>query len=795
MLVYEGVQNSNSDIYSKTTTNNGITWSAPALIAGSELNETRPRMIRDNLNTLWLFYELGKETAFSGFYQSDIVYSRSFDNGNNWSDPESFTQYRGKDFYCEITLLNNKPFISFTSGRDFKVERQKFQLYYGIADETVDNNAPPYVQHFEHTPETPEPFQPFVVRCYADDETGISSVSLVTSLNGYKSDTLAMFDDGHNGDSLANDGIFGIMMNDLNIGDSRTYSFILEDTDFNSAHLNGSFVFIPLNFSQWSYRMDVNKIKLPFDNAGVIAAVGFFHGGTFDNIEFLFSAGFFLSGYTNNELWGNGVASSARIRDYYPGKVGIPPDDPKNNIYVVHSSDSPFGQSWQDWRYAVAIGADFYDGNEDGIYNPEDLNRNGTWDLNEDRPDIFGDVTAWCVFNDGVPFEYRQFPGMKPQRIEIQQTIFASGYYLTGYIQNIIFFRYRIINKATVSPVMDDVIFGIWTDPDIGSDIGYIDDLVGSDTVLNSGIAYNYGNDPAYGSNPPAFITNILQGPVSYIPGETFIDVNLNGVYDEGIDTPLDTAYHFNGLFIGSESFPGAKNLSASSFVHFIQSHPTVGDPWDHLQERNFMTGKDKFGNYLDPCTWNYGTVTGVNCNDVNPLFWYSGDPVTNTGWINNNPADQRMMINTGPFQLKENEPIDIWIAYIVGRGSNALNSVTIAKDINQYALNYYKSNFFVLPSDVDDDFVLLTDYYLFQNYPNPFNPLTTIKYQVPSISKVSLKIYDVLGREIATLVNEEKSAGRYEVVLNASAYASGVYLYRLAAGSFSEIKKMLLIK
>ena len=86
-------------------------------------------------------------------------------------------------------------------------------------------------------------------------------------------------------------------------------------------------------------------------------------------------------------------------------------------------------------------------------------------------------------------------------------------------------------------------------------------------------------------------------------------------------------------------------------------------------------------------------------------------------------------------------------------------------------------------------------DFELYQNYPNPFNPSTRIQYQVPFISQVVLKIFDVLGNEIATLVNEEKPAGGYEVEFNAEKLASGIYFYRLQVADFIQTKKMLLLK
>ena len=83
----------------------------------------------------------------------------------------------------------------------------------------------------------------------------------------------------------------------------------------------------------------------------------------------------------------------------------------------------------------------------------------------------------------------------------------------------------------------------------------------------------------------------------------------------------------------------------------------------------------------------------------------------------------------------------------------------------------------------------------LSQNYPNPFNPTTVISYQVPVSGQVTLKVYDMLGREIATLVNNKESAGSYSVKFDGSRLASGVYFYRLQAGSFSQTKKLLLMK
>ena len=97
--------------------------------------------------------------------------------------------------------------------------------------------------------------------------------------------------------------------------------------------------------------------------------------------------------------------------------------------------------------------------------------------------------------------------------------------------------------------------------------------------------------------------------------------------------------------------------------------------------------------------------------------------------------------------------------------------------------------------TDVEEKIITANKYRLSNNYPNPFNPSTKISYTIPQQSYVLLKVYDLLGGEVAELVNREIEAGNYEITFNASSLPSGTYFYRLQAGSFVETKKMLLLK
>ena len=143
-------------------------------------------------------------------------------------------------------------------------------------------------------------------------------------------------------------------------------------------------------------------------------------------------------------------------------------------------------------------------------------------------------------------------------------------------------------------------------------------------------------------------------------------------------------------------------------------------------------------------------------------------------------------------------------VGYTIGQGSDALNSVTIAKQQSQFVQQFYQSNFDDNLVSVEDEIANIpTEFNLYQNYPNPFNPSTTISWQSPVSSHQTLKVYDVLGNEVATLVDEEKPAGSYEVTFDAAQLSSGIYFYQLRVGNpstgsgqgFIETKKMILMK
>ena len=130
---------------------------------------------------------------------------------------------------------------------------------------------------------------------------------------------------------------------------------------------------------------------------------------------------------------------------------------------------------------------------------------------------------------------------------------------------------------------------------------------------------------------------------------------------------------------------------------------------------------------------------------------------------------------------------------YSVG---NSVNLDGIPSDLDQWN---FGENLVVhvidQPVNIKKEKEIPETFTLYQNYPNPFNPTTNFKFRIADFGFVSLKVYDLLGNEVATLVNEEKPAGEYEVEFDATGLASGIYFYRLSIGSINETKKMVLMQ
>lgn len=206
-------------------------------------------------------------------------------------------------------------------------------------------------------------------------------------------------------------------------------------------------------------------------------------------------------------------------------------------------------------------------------------------------------------------------------------------------------------------------------------------------------------------------------------------------------------------------------------------------------------------------------SVSGM---DLDYFFqqWIYGEnyPRYNVNWSNYQLNDSLWNLKINISQLTNTNPVFFTMPIQINIKRNSLPDtlVTIFNDQQNQEFNIaiagpissiqIDPNNFILKSinvtvDVDDKEQLPSEFSLKQNYPNPFNPTTIISYKLPAAGKVSLKVYDVLGREVTTLVNEYNPAGSYEVEFDASSLSSGTYFYRLTAGNFIQTKKMILVR
>ncbi|MCW8811206.1 MAG: T9SS type A sorting domain-containing protein [Ignavibacteriaceae bacterium] len=472
-----------------------------------------------------------------------------------------------------------------------------------------------------------------------------------------------------------------------------------------------------------------------------------------------------------------------RVRpDVYPG--GPPVDlswEAQDEGKTEQQVRDQYELDWNEWR--AQDGAPFIDIDSNGVYDPV-IDIPGIKDAAQ---------TIWFVANDLDTTKTQNLYGTDPIGIEYQATFWE--YTGSGVSNNFFFRRYKLINKSNT--VFDSMYVSMWSDPDIGQ-AG--NDFAGCDTMLSLGFGYNASaSDPIYEPLPPPAVGfKLIRGPL--IPGELGQDRNKNGVDDAKDQGITEDNLEVNGYI----------NLPMTAFYYFAQGDPNLGDP-----PLGTTAGANQFYNFMQG---KYGMTGTYFLNPVTGLpttYSLSGDPVTQSGWIDGiilPPGDRRLGLSTGPFQMLPGDHQTIVIAEIAAGavpGIDHLQAISLLKYYSTLVQDFYDNNFPVSVPNIADD-ILTKEFQLYQNYPNPFNPVTKIKYTIPSAGNpllggargglVTLKVYDILGRELATLVNEEKPAGTYEVIFDSHSgevrnLPSGIYFYQLKAGGYSETKKMMLLK
>jgi N-acetylneuraminic acid mutarotase len=311
-----------------------------------------------------------------------------------------------------------------------------------------------------------------------------------------------------------------------------------------------------------------------------------------------------------------------------------------------------------------------------------------------------------------------------------------------------------------------------------------------AETVLAGDFTYLFGGwngggslNRKYNLNSHQW-TSLANSPVEFQDYGLTAEV-LNGIIylfsDEGVfayNISTNTWTTKNSLSLGVEALNSVLYQNEIYIVGWgdlvFYKYTPATDQWTQLANPPYVVNACGFGvvNNLIYCIG--GNGTGNSGAEYKNIALYN---ITTNSWA------------TAPFELSSKRH---WMATAEYKGGLY---VIGGFDENGFAVDIVEQ---IVPqgtSDVSNESEIPDNYYLKQNYPNPFNPSTKISYSIPELSFITLRVYDVLGNEIATLVNEEKTTGSYEVDFVATDLPSGVYFYQLKAGSFVETKKMVLMK
>ncbi|MCB9260041.1 MAG: T9SS type A sorting domain-containing protein [Ignavibacteriales bacterium] len=496
----------------------------------------------------------------------------------------------------------------------------------------------------------------------------------------------------------------------------------------------------------------------------------------YDNLN-LYTASLFISGKANDKLkLSNGFGLIRGSYQFKPGKISD--SLTKQNLFLVNNDENPFNNSWIEWKKAVELGAEFYDGNLNGVYDPIDRNKNNIWDENEDRPPNLGNQFSWCVYND-LTDRTENYIQSDPLGIEIEQSSFINKKLIFSDLDRLLFVKYRFRNTGVISSQLDSCYLTIASDFDAG--IEYNKDLMGCDTLRKNSFIYQAYWDYIKKKEQAVFaFTKILSPPFFNKTNSSESNIIVNQGY-LGLDTIVNSQF-----------------VNASTIYDRRSGFWPLDEGLHELRNVQIIGGYQQF-TILDPCITDTSlyNIEGLSCSMVNPKFMFSGNPVTKYGWTSNWTNDHAVYISYGPFQLVRDKPIDIWVCYSSVKGDSLEDAYNKMLEIDNYAQTFYNYNFFIEPPTPSINNTDLNDYdfYLWNNYPNPFNNSTKIRYNLDRTEHTTLKVFNVLGEEIKTLVSEIQDKGVYEVDFNAENLPSGIYFYRLQQNAFFWTRKMIYLR
>jgi Secretion system C-terminal sorting domain len=300
--------------------------------------------------------------------------------------------------------------------------------------------------------------------------------------------------------------------------------------------------------------------------------------------------------------------------------------------------------------------------------------------------------------------------------------------------------------------------------------------------------------------------------------------VQINFTYSGGnIYQQIIESYTSNGWTNYSRT---TYNYYSSGYISNTISEEWINNNWQTSQQTKYSYNQVNKTDSILFLTWNGSQWQ----NYFKTRYFYSTDlseedsiiaqSWTGAKWLNSTKRIPTFDLNHNRVEyIDQNWEINNWVnsnrfeytfngySYITSADCEIWNNnqweygdgIIIFENPDGIIAGFYTNELYAYYSEItetrDEHNLLPAKYLLYQNYPNPFNPATTIKYSIPEMSAVTIKVYNILGKEIAVLVDEEEPAGTYNVSFNASKIASGVYYYTISAGNFNAAKKMILMK
>ncbi|MFN0157100.1 MAG: T9SS type A sorting domain-containing protein [Bacteroidota bacterium] len=421
---------------------------------------------------------------------------------------------------------------------------------------------------------------------------------------------------------------------------------------------------------------------------------------------------------------------------------------------MVRAVRTQYEKDWNEWPWQQ--GAPFYDSNNNSVR-----------DTGESPGLANADQVIWYVANDLNEALVGALYDSPPIGLEMQVTMWGYRTDIPPWSSTILK-RVKLIYKGTaLTPAnahIDSMFIAQWSDTDLG-DAG--DDFAGCDTSLALNYVYNgESSDKDYAMfqiPPPA---------VGY----------------QFVQTPTVSGDHSDSAIVDLQYVRGKRNVDMYSMIFLAPGGEEP--PWRYPSYYFLMRGLHF-----------YSAVPFVHPSLPNDTtrFWLDGDPVAGTGRLDgiiSVVGDRRIMGSAGPFTMALGDTQEIVIATMVAPGSSNIESV---RQLRYFAMHVRDDFHSLLDGHVlnpDNHLTLApTRFFLHPTYPNPFNPATVIRYEIGYQLRVRIRVFDILGREVATLVDEVKGPGDYEVSWDGAGFASGVYIFSIEAGPYFRSMKGLLLK